>query len=83
VQAHRLIPANDPGALAAAMTRALEASDGQRFAEADRLQAWIAANFSVDRMTTIVLDGYESAQATKAGVRPVPAISGLPAGQRS
>jgi glycosyltransferase involved in cell wall biosynthesis len=71
-EAHRLIPANDPDALYGAMRDALSAPSERRQAEAARLQAWIAGNFSVGQMTTTVLEGYASAASAGPGVARPP-----------
>jgi glycosyltransferase involved in cell wall biosynthesis len=66
-EARRLIAANDPEALAAAMMQALDAPSGTREADAARLQAWIAAHFSVQQMTATVIAGYHAAIAARSG----------------
>jgi glycosyltransferase involved in cell wall biosynthesis len=57
----RLIPSDDVPALAAAMAARLTMGEAESQAEAGRLAAHIAADFSVGKMTTTVLDAYRAA----------------------
>jgi glycosyltransferase involved in cell wall biosynthesis len=57
----RLIPSDDIPALAAAMAAKLSMGEAESRAEAGRLAAHIAADFSVGKMTTTVLDAYRAA----------------------
>jgi glycosyltransferase involved in cell wall biosynthesis len=58
----RLIPAGDPAALANAMQGVLDDPNGAKL-RAERLRAVVGAKFTVEAMTTAVLDFYATARA--------------------
>jgi glycosyltransferase involved in cell wall biosynthesis len=71
----RLVPRDDPPALARAMTRAHSAEPEAQSRDCDALAARVAQNFSLAAMTESVLGGYRAAlDATLrgAGVTPSP-----------
>jgi glycosyltransferase involved in cell wall biosynthesis len=62
---NRLIPCDDVGALVAAMSTALAATEAERLEPAKRLTQYISEHFSVVKMTDTVLDAYASAKNKK------------------
>jgi glycosyltransferase involved in cell wall biosynthesis len=62
----RLIPPDNPGALADALYRALSAPREGLQAEADQLAAFVAARFSLSGMADAVIAAYHEALATKS-----------------
>ena len=62
----RLIPPDNPGALADALYRTLSAPRDQLHAEADRLAAFVGTRFSLSGMADAVIAAYCEARATKS-----------------
>jgi glycosyltransferase involved in cell wall biosynthesis len=62
----RLIPPDNPGALADALYRTLSAPREGLQAEADQLAAFVAARFSLSGMADAVIAAYHEALATKS-----------------
>jgi glycosyltransferase involved in cell wall biosynthesis len=63
--ADQLIPANDPGRLAAAILDKLQESEAVRAGKAEALAAYVHDRFTLPRMVEGVLDGYRAARAAK------------------
>jgi glycosyltransferase involved in cell wall biosynthesis len=78
-ESNRLIPADDVGALAAAMSGMIAMAPEQRQAEAARLAAHIKANFCVAKMASTVLDAYRAAQMRRPQARLAGVGAGTPA----
>jgi glycosyltransferase involved in cell wall biosynthesis len=62
----RLIPPDDPGALADALYRKLSAPAAQRQVEADQLAAFVATRFSLSGMADGVTAAYREALAARS-----------------
>jgi glycosyltransferase involved in cell wall biosynthesis len=60
----RLIPPDNPGALADALCRTLSAPRDQLHAEADQLAAFVGTRFSLSGMADAVIAAYREARAT-------------------
>jgi glycosyltransferase involved in cell wall biosynthesis len=65
--ADRLVPRDDPSALAAAMIRTRDSEPQRLRNDCDALAARVAASFSLEAMTESVLRGYRDALATATG----------------
>ena len=74
--AHRLIPCDQPGILAARLVQLLRLSPGEREAEAADLAQFAASRFSISHMVDAVLDGYRDALVAKKGIHPSQTPSG-------
>lgn len=66
-EGHRLIPADDVAALAFMMAETMATDEEALLAPARRLQAHIDENFSVAKMTSVVLDAYAAAAEARRG----------------
>lgn len=72
-EASRLVPPDDPPALAAAIAAMLDATPEVLARDAASLREIVAAGFSLDRMVDGVLTAYRDAARLRAGMLPTPA----------
>lgn len=69
-RAGELVPPGDPRALAQAIVAKLGEPASERSAKARALSDYVRCRFSLDRMVSGVLDGYETAFAARSLARP-------------